>query len=62
MSKSIEEVAAVIEKKIMMTILNELPSPSCPLKKQQNDWKINEVKKIIAARLSFQSIQKKVEK
>jgi hypothetical protein len=50
-SKSIEAIVGIIEKKILSVLLSELPSPSCPRKKQQNDWKIDQVKKTLAARL-----------
>lgn len=49
--KSIEYIVSVIEKKIMFTLMDELPTPSCPRKRQQNDWKIDQVKKTLAARL-----------
>jgi hypothetical protein len=39
-NKSTQEIVSIIEKKIMFTILEHLPQPSCKLKKQQNDWKI----------------------
>lgn len=54
-NKSIEEIVAIIEKKIMMVLIQELPDPSCPLKRQQNNWKKDEVKKTLSARLEFQS-------
>jgi hypothetical protein len=40
--------------------MQELPDPSCPLKKQQNEWKKNQVKETLSARLGFQS--KSIEK
>jgi|694.fasta_scaffold03337_40 hypothetical protein len=51
MTKSIEDIVAICEKKIMMALLSELPTPTCPLKKQQNEWKKDQVKKTLAARL-----------
>jgi hypothetical protein len=51
MSKSIEEVTKIIERKILFLILQELPNPDCPLKKQQNQWKIQEVKKNLSKKL-----------
>ena len=39
-----------------MTILNELPTPSCALKRQQNNWKIDQVKKTLSARLGHPGI------
>lgn len=39
-----------------MILMSELPAPSCPRKKQQNEWKINQVKKTLAARLGHPGI------
>jgi hypothetical protein len=50
-TKSIEQIVSIIEKKIMFVLLEELPQPSCPRKRQQNDWKKDQVKKTLAARL-----------
>mgnify|MGYP003334660558 FL=1 len=50
-TKSIEQIVSIIEKKIMFTLLEELPTPSCPRKRQQNEWKVDQVKKTLAARL-----------
>lgn len=50
-TKSIEHIVSIIEKKIMYTLLEELPTPSCPRKRQQNEWKVDQVKKTLAARL-----------
>ena len=49
--KSIEAIVSMIEKKIMFTLMEELPAPTCPRKRQQNEWKIDQVKKTLAARL-----------
>ena len=49
--KSIEQIVSIIEKKIMFTLMEELPTPSCPRKRQQNEWKVDQVKKTLAARL-----------
>jgi len=46
--KSIEQIVSIINKKIMMTLLEQLPTPSCQLKRQRNEWKIREVKKKLA--------------
>jgi hypothetical protein len=51
MSKSVVEIANICEKKIEMVILQELPEPNCPIKKEQNRWKVNEVKRELAIRL-----------
>lgn len=50
-TKSIEAIVSILEKKIFMILLEELPKPSCPRKKQQNDWKIEQVKNILANKL-----------
>lgn len=48
---TIEEITDRVMKRLTMTLMELLPSPSCPLKRQQNEWKkeqvINEVKKRI---------------
>ena len=49
--KSIEQIVSIIEKQIMFTIMSELPTPSCPRKRDQNNWKIEQVKKILFERL-----------
>jgi len=56
MAKSIEEIVNIIDKKIFMILMSELPAPSCPRKKQQNEWKIDQVKKTLAARLGHPGI------
>lgn len=50
--KSTEEIANIIERKIAMLLIEQLPTPSCSLKKQQNDWKKDQVKKILIEKLS----------
>lgn len=37
-------------------LISELPVPSCPLKKQQRDWKVEQVKKGLANKLSTQGL------
>lgn len=51
-NKSTEEIVNIIEKKMMLTILEQLPEPSCRLKKQQNDWKIELVYRTLRDRLT----------
>lgn len=41
--KSIEEIATAINKKINMTLLTELPLPSCPIKRQRVEWRREQV-------------------
>lgn len=50
--KSIAEIVSIIEKKILFVILEQLPTPSCPRKKQQNEWKIKQVKLRLAQKLN----------
>jgi hypothetical protein len=50
-TKSIEEIVNIIEKKIMFILLEQLPTPSCPRKRDQNNWKIEQVKNTLASRL-----------
>ena len=59
-NKSVDEIVSIIEKKIFLILMQELPDPSCPLIKQQNEWKKNQVKETLSARLGFQS--KSIEK
>lgn len=54
-SKSIEEIVSIIEKKIAMMIIEQLPNPSCPRKRDQNNWKIEQVKITLAERLNDKS-------
>ena len=49
--KSIEAIVSILEKKIFMTLLEELPNPSCPRKRDHNNWKIEQVKNTLASRL-----------
>lgn len=49
--KSIEEITSILEKKILFTILEQLPTVTCPLKKQRRDWKIEQIKLTLSARL-----------
>ena len=51
-SKSIEEIVRIIESKITMMLIEQLPNPSCPRKRDHNNWKIEQVKKTLAERLN----------
>ena len=51
-TKSIEQIVSIIEKKIAMMLIEQLPNPSCPRKKDHNNWKIEQVKKTLAERLN----------
>jgi len=51
-TKSIEEIARIIESKIKMMLIEQLPNPSCPRKRDHNNWKIEQVKKTLAERLN----------
>lgn len=54
-TKSIEEIVSIIERKIAMMIIEQLPNPSCPRKRDQNNWKIEQVKLTLAERLNDKS-------
>ena len=54
-SKSIEEIVGILERKIAMMIIEQLPYPSCPRKRDQNNWKIEQVKITLAERLNDKS-------
>lgn len=54
-TKSIEEIVSIIERKIAMMIIEQLPNPSCPRKRDQNNWKIEQVKITLADRLNDKS-------
>tara|TARA_R110000868_G_scaffold32878_1_gene119694 strand:- start:329 stop:508 length:180 start_codon:yes stop_codon:yes gene_type:complete len=54
-SKSIEEIVGIIERKIAMMIIEQLPNPSCPRKRDHNNWKIEQVKQTLAERLNDKS-------
>lgn len=51
-TKSIEQIVSIIEKKIAMMLIEQLPNPSCPRKRDHNNWKIEQVKKTLAERLN----------
>ena len=53
--KSIEEIVSIIDRKIAMMIIEQLPNPSCPRKRDHNNWKIEQVKKTLAERLNDKS-------
>jgi hypothetical protein len=54
-TKSIEQIVSMIENKITMMLIEQLPNPSCPRKRDQNNWKIEQVKKTLAERLNDKS-------
>jgi len=54
-TKSIEEIVSIIDRKIAMMIIEQLPNPSCPRKRDHNNWKIEQVKKTLAERLNDKS-------
>ena len=56
MEKSIEQITQMIESKITMILISELPVPSCPLKKQQREWKVEQIKKSLANKLGSQGL------
>jgi len=56
MEKSIEQITQMIHSKITMILISELPVPSCPLKKQQREWKVEQVKKALANKFGSQGL------
>ena len=54
-TKSIEQIVSMIENKITMLLIEHLPNPSCPRKRDQNNWKIEQVKITLAERLNDKS-------
>jgi hypothetical protein len=56
MDKSIEQITSMIESKITMMLISELPIPSCPLKKQQREWKVEQIKKALANKLGVNGL------
>lgn len=50
--KSIEQIATTINNKILLMLIEQLPTPSCNLKKQQNEWKKEQVKKLLIEKLT----------
>lgn len=51
MSKSIEQISSSIMRKVSMTIMQELPEPSCKNEKQHWRWRVEQVKKQVATEL-----------
>jgi len=51
-TKSIEQIVSIIESKIKMMLIEQLPNPSCPRKRDHNNWKIEQVKKTLAEKLN----------
>jgi hypothetical protein len=56
MEKSIEQITQIVHSKISMILISELPVPSCPLKKQQREWKVEQIKKSLANKLGSQGL------
>lgn len=52
MEKSIEQIVAEVEKKIVMLLLTELPVPTCALKKAKREWKIEQIKQQLSNKLT----------
>lgn len=50
--KSNEQIIGIIERKIEMLLMEQLPAPSCPLKRQHNEWKKEQIRKALAEKLS----------
>jgi len=60
MEKSIEQITSINESKISMILISELPVPSCSLKKQQREWKVEQIKKSLANKLGSQGLSIRV--
>jgi len=56
MEKSIEQITQMLHSKITMLLISELPVPSCPLKKQQREWKVEQINKALANKLGSQGL------
>jgi hypothetical protein len=51
LSKSVENIADMAIRQVMKVIEQELPQPECPRSRPQNNWKKEQVKKLVAQRL-----------
>jgi len=49
--KSVNEISNRIISKVSMLLLELMPAPSCPLKRQQNEWRKAEVIKDVKKKL-----------
>lgn len=56
MDKSIEQISSMISRKVEMMLIELLPEPSCPRKKDQNNWKREQVRKQVSNKLNPQSL------
>jgi len=56
MEKSIEQITQMLHSKIALMLISELPVPSCALKKQQREWKVEQIKKALANKLGSQGL------
>jgi hypothetical protein len=52
LSKSVEHIAEIALKQILKVIDQELPQPECPRSRPQNNWKKEQVKKLLLNKLS----------
>ena len=46
--KSVEQISAAVIKRVHLTLLHEMPEPSCPVAREQWRWRMEEVKKKVA--------------
>ena len=51
MSDSIQSIVDAVVKRIDREINERLPRPTCPVKREQHDWKVKQIKQQIAERL-----------
>jgi hypothetical protein len=49
--RSIEYISVIISNKVKMMLIEMLPEPSCPRKKDQNNWKREQVINLLLERL-----------
>lgn len=49
---TVEEITDRVMKKVSMMLIELLPTPSCPLKRQQNEWKKEQVMTEIKNRIN----------
>lgn len=50
-TKSVEEISNRMMSKLAMMMIEMMPDPSCPLRRQRNEWKKTEVIKELKRKL-----------
>ena len=59
--KSNEQIVSTVLKRITLTLMQELPEPTCVLEKEKWKWKVQEIKQHVANELSHQGLGIKIE-